>query len=643
MENIERKKISYEAIIAGMLLKFESIDCVDFNLIIEYIENKANTGVWGFWNTARSIDKYVKYETNGNILLKDGKTLDYFIEGENCTLREKLLEIAGNEVYDYINTLDIEKYKTEKEKALVDNRERALKEANILLISDIQDDYDELIKYGFKNIDYFKSIIRADKYFSEYPEALKKYHIILKGNQNVQYCRFGGDVELDTTLNGLKNILVLSLYRYDYDDHIELVTYLRDNHRGLNINETTYQGIFDRIVENMLINHTLENTALKNKKFVPIQDYINPNRLPFPTKKSDLKVLYLEPVMSSGYCDRISNELGLCVEFKEDSNYGICKYVRSNLGKYDIIIVTRIYSGNLLRMNRESTEQCKDTGKELTLFVAQDDIIGDVDSDLADKIELGYVFGGNNAPDFEYHSKQFRILRQPIEVEAPNEYRRKYLQSKYSKIKGVIEASVNLYNQALLEINVPIISDLDFKSAEELDQDYVNAYEHKKAIQDAELIPIKLFDNIRHSIITYLNYKKMGLMSQNPNGLRITEGENGIMVENIYQAKTLCTIIFNKNYTRGDLRIFEIQTLSKKGSLSNPQTIGVYTSEYENLENIPNRPDKKQESALISIKKKIDIALGPLNEEASKKLLEQETQGSTTLSLKRGKKKRHFN
>ena len=39
--------------------------------------------------------------------------------------------------------------------------------------------------------------------------------------------------------------------------------------------------------------------------------------------------------------------------------------------------------------------QCKDTGKELTLFVAQDDFYWGVDSDLADGIKLGYVFGGN--------------------------------------------------------------------------------------------------------------------------------------------------------------------------------------------------------------------------------------------------------
>lgn len=646
MEEIKKEKINYEPIIAGALLKFESLDNVDFSLLIIDLEDKLNIEVRGSWSySPNNLGKYIETLDNGTIKLRDGISLDYFIEEENCTLQEKLLEAAGNKVANYFNNLDIEKYKTEKEKTLKDNKEKVLNEANILLISDIQDDYDELVKYGFKNVDYFKSIIRADSYFAEHPEELEKYHIILKGNQNVQHCCFEGDVELDRTINRLrdkKNILEPSLYRYDYPDHIELVTYLsdRNNCRSWDTKELTYQGIFDRIVENMLINHTLEKVDLKDKKFIPIQDYINPNRLPLPTKKSDLKILYLDSISVNKYADRIANELGLSVDFKEDNNCSLGRYVKSNLGKYDIIIVTRIYSGNLLSMNHESTEQCKDTGKELTLFVAQDDFYWGVDRDLADGIKLGYVFGGNYAPDSEYHSKEIRILRQPIEVDAKDEDWTKYDQSQYSQMKGIIEASVNFYNQALLKRGKPAISDLDFKTAEELDQDYENAYKNKEAIREAELAPIRVFDNMRYSISSYLNYKKNGLITQVPEGLKITEGKDGIKVENIYQGRTLCAIVFPKEYKHDNLRIFEIQTLSKKGTLSSPQTIGVYTSKYENLESIPDRPDEKQANALLSIEKKINVALRPLNEEAWKKQLEQETQEPTTLNLKRKNKKR---
>ncbi len=645
MEEMKKERINYEPIIAGALLKFETLDNIDFSLLITDLEEKLNIEVRGSWSySPNNLGKYIETLSNGTIKLRDGISLDHFIEEENCTLREKLLEVAGNKVNDYFNSLEIEIFKQKKENALLENKNKVLNEANVLLISDIQDDYDELVKYGFKNVDYFRSIIRADQYFSQHPEELEKYHIILKGNQNVQHCCFDGNVELDRTIDKLrdkKHILEPSLYRYDDPDHIELVTYLsdRNNCRSWDTNELTYQGIFDRIVENMLINQTLEKVGLKDKKFVPIQDYINPNRLPLPTKKSDLKILYLDSISVSEYANRIASELGLNIDFKEDNNCSLGRYVKSNLGKYDIIIVTRIYSGNILSMNHESTEQCKDTGKELTLFVAQDDLHWGIDSDLADGIKLGYVFGGNYAPDLEYHSKEIRILRQPIEVEEKDEYRIKYAQSQYSQMRGIIEASVNFYNQALLQNGKPAISDLDFKTAEELDQDYISAYENKEAMREAELAPIRLFDNIRYSITSYLNYRSKGLTNQIPEGLKITEGKDGIKVENIYQGRTLCAIVFPKEYKHDNLRVFEIQTLSKKGTLSNPQTIGVYTSKYENLESIPNRPDEKQESALISIEKKINVALRPLNEDAWKKQLEQEEQESTTLNLKRKTKK----
>ena len=150
------------------------------------------------------LGKYIETIVNGTIKLRNGISFDYYIEEEKCTLRDKLLAIAGNTVNNYFSSLEIETFKKEKEKALLENKDKVLNTANILLVSDIQDDYDELVKYGFKNVDYFKSIIRADQYFSKHPEELEKYHIILKGNQNVQHCCFDGDVELDRKVWNLR-------------------------------------------------------------------------------------------------------------------------------------------------------------------------------------------------------------------------------------------------------------------------------------------------------------------------------------------------------------------------------------------------------------------------------------------------------
>lgn len=643
-----KERINYESIIAGMLLYFDSIDNVDFSLLIEDFEAKTKIETRGLWNySANNLGKYIEKLEDGTIKLRDGISLDYFIEEENCTLREKLFKVAGNTVNNYFSNLDIEKYKKGKEKALKDNKEKFLNEGNILLISDIQKDYDELIKYGFKNVDYFKSIIRADSYFSKHPKELEKYHIILKGNQNVQHCCFEGNVPLDVEIRKLRDcnyILTPSLNKYVYEDHTEYVTYLGDrhNHRNWDTKELTYKDILDRIVENILINHTLEKVNVNDTKFVPIEDKINPNRLPLPKKKSDLKILCLDSTADRtySYYSKIANSLGLNITFKEDNNCSLGRYVKSNLGEYDIIIVTRLYSGNILGMNYESTEQCKDTGRDLTLFVAQEDYIWGVDGELADGISLGYKFGGNYAPDYEYHQKEVAILKQSIDIDAEDESRKEYFQSECSKMRGIIEASVNFYNQALVQIGKSPISDLDLKTDKELNQDYNNAYENKKAKEEAEFAPIELFDNIRYSISNYLKYRRKGLITERPEGLKITENTETIKVENIYQGRTMCAIIFFKDYKNGDLRIFDIQTISKKGSLSEPQTIGVYTSKYEKVEGIPSRPNEVQANALVSIKKKINVALVPLNCEAWKK--EQETQPPKALNLRRKNNKRAY-
>lgn len=50
--------------------------------------------------------------------------------------------------------------------------EEIKKKINILLISENEEEYEELKKAGCSNIDRFKSIIRADKYFRKNPDKL---------------------------------------------------------------------------------------------------------------------------------------------------------------------------------------------------------------------------------------------------------------------------------------------------------------------------------------------------------------------------------------------------------------------------------------------------------------------------------------
>ena len=53
MKEIKKEEIDYESIIAGLLLKFKSIDNIDFSLIIEDFKNKTSVDVCGLWYEAK--------------------------------------------------------------------------------------------------------------------------------------------------------------------------------------------------------------------------------------------------------------------------------------------------------------------------------------------------------------------------------------------------------------------------------------------------------------------------------------------------------------------------------------------------------------------------------------------------------------
>ena len=187
-------------------------------------------------------------------------------------------------------------------------------------------------------------------------------------------------------------------------------------------------------------------------------------------------------------------------------------------------------------------------------------------------------------------------------------------------MKAIIEASVNFYNDALATAKKPTLNNLDLKTADELDYEYTTTVEKQEQEREAELAPIRAFSEIGCEVIRYLRYKNQGFTNQIPEGLKITEDKDTIKVENIYEGRTFCSIVFSKVYKQLNLRIFEIQTLSKKGNLSQPQTIGLYTSEYNNHANIPARPNETQARALLSIKKKIDNVLTPFNDDVLRTL-----------------------
>lgn len=643
----EKNPVTYDQLIAGALLKFDSLDNLDISLIIEDFEKKENIKIENtFANPQKFFKMYFKTFKDGTTKLKDGMSLTDHTN-YNCNLGELIQQYAGDIVDNYFKNFNMRKFNREKEASLLKQKEIVLDKANVLLISDMQEDYDELKRYGFKNVDFFKSIIRADKYFSEHPEELQKYHIILKGNQNVQKCCFNSSVDLDNKISLLRedpHVLVVNYYTWGKKNHSVFEAHLWDYHKWRNwyASEQTYTDFFDKIVEGTLIIHSLDKERVKDELFVPIKDYINPNRLPLPTKKSDLKILYLKEFLVSDYAYDIAEKLGLNITFLEDNNSTLGKYVKNNLGDYDIIIASKLFSRNLVDMNIESCEQSKDTGRELTLLVSYEDKslkLFDEDKNdykmLGSEIFLKYSFGGILANDLESHNKNFRVLGKPVDF--ISEDIGGYLIDDIACMTGIISAAISEYNAELLRMNKPPIKDMDIKTVEEFDEEYESVEKEIEERKEIELSPIKRFDDIRNTVSRYLGYKNSGLITENPEGLNITEGKKGIRVENIDQGKTISAITILNGYKKNTLRVFTIQTLLGNGNLSKPETIGLYTKKYEENKRIPKRPSKRQEDTLLALYRKIDAVLCPLNDEACNKQKESYAQNTKVLKIEQKK------
>ena len=621
--NEDKKTIDYEQFVAGAIEKFGSIDGVDFSLLVEDFTKKLNVSLEGVWYHSRNnLTKYLETEDNGTIHLKDGLALNSILKGQDCVLMEKLLEIAGEEVIDYFDNLDIRAYLSAKEKGLSEYKARLLMAARVLLISDYQEDYDALIKYGFRDVDYFKSIIRANRYFAEHPQELRKYHIILYGNQNVLNCDHD-PIDLDEKVNELwkhNSILHTELHRYDSSKKTEFYAYLADyqNHRRLNVHEYSYQAVFDRIIEAAFINKLLEKAKVASGPFVPITDSVNPKTLPTPTEKAGLRILYLNHNGNEEYLNKIAEQLGLTIQFVRENNESLGQNVINDLGNWDIIIGSKIYSRDLLGMNIESTEQCKDTGRRLTLLMIDECLHYWYQDEIGEGNKLTYVFGGSAALDDESHEKQYGFLVHKEEFGKDEDLLESDL-VELSTARSIIESAVSIYNEALLQAKLPAISDLDFRTAEDFNQEYLNVYTVEKAAREADLAAISAFDEIKSEVLCYLDFLKKRLINGPLEGLKIIPSEKGVRVESfygdVYNQRVLCSIEFPYETPRGEIRIFEIQTESKKGRLTPPQAVGLYTKHFRYLYNVP-KPTDAQAHALDALLKKVKFYLKPLNDEA---------------------------
>lgn len=487
--------------------------------------------------------------------------------------------------------------------------EEIKKKINILLISENEEENEELKKAGCSNIDRFKSIIRADKYFRKNPDKLDQYHLALLGNSTLTALEFYNFQSLDYLVHHREDIIdgffLLKCPRTVNGGEIYSIS------MNKRIEAFSYQELIDKIISQKDLEEIIKKYPEKEQKRSPVTDYENPNRIPLPKKKEEIKILYLDAISINPHAKEIAEELGLNVTFKEDNNFAIRDHIRQHLGEYDIIIASQSYSRNLPEMNIESTEQCKDTGRDLVLLLTYESrpipkmIEEEYDSlGIGTECTLRYSFGGRLATESTKKYFQFPVLRKET-------IKDKRKEDDKSEIKVTLEQAVNLYNNELQKTGKNSIEDVTFKTSDEYKEEY------DKKEQEKELEPIYNYKKLYCQISNYLYFKSKNLVPKDLPGLKIIEEENGIKIINLYQGKPLCAITMSKGYPKDNLNIFTIEKRTKKGTLGSPTMVGIYTKSKEKTPNIPRRPNEEEQRVLSSIIKKVDYVIEPLNENAS--------------------------
>ncbi len=589
------KAISYEQLITAALIRFKKVDLTDIHLLIDEYKKIGNVNN----NLLDNLLEYIKYINNGQIVIPNNKALNDIPEEHDKTYEEIYKEYSTKNVMEFINSIDINLFKEKKYNTIENYKNKMLKSANILLISDNYEDFSSFNNYGFNNIDYFKSIIRADKYFKLHPEELDKYHIVLIGSQAVQNCSMDKEVDLESTLTTLsykKKIFYSNIYHYSYPN--EVVVYLYDNilNRDYNIVSKSNTSAINKIIECAFINNLL---SIKTSKYTPIIEEIDPLLNCIPTNIKELKIKFLLLGYVNYNKEQILENTNIPVEFNEDSNRGLGKYVKDKLGDYEIIITSDTYSSNILGMNRESTEQCKDSKRPLVLLATYKiETMNAYDEEqkytqVGYKVLLNYTFGGEFSPSYKHYSIKYYIKKC----------------SENELIESIINCCIQLY----AKVGIIKFQELPYNTNEQYTEEFNEYLEQFKNTSNKNIYSIQLFDKLLSNINIYLNN------GYTANDIIIIENDNGYEIQRTYNAQIICRINISKYNTRNNLRIFSIQTLNNKGNLGKEEAVSLHTNVYNNITDIPKKANDKQISIIESLNKKISYILETSNKVKKKK------------------------
>jgi hypothetical protein len=620
-------EVNYEGLISAMLLKYGQVDPLDLSLIIDDMRSKY--GIIHMESFSKysynNLAPYVEELKNGVIRLRTPYSLNDCInyDLEDVLLKDFLESKMSDFIKMYFDKLDYNKIKERKESLL--RKDKVTKHANVLLLSSDDEHLKLLQTYGFKKINQFKSLLKADKYFKEHPEELESYDIVIRGKTNYagEAVYLGLDILHKIEDLRLKGILIDPNYYgskewLDLPYETEFYT-LENGYRKWYIYNDSVGSMLDDIVRCEEHNHIISRK--KYKSFTKLEDKIA-KELPLPTKKSDIKIL-LAIDTNEDITNAINTALKnmrLTVNVIDDNNLTLYKDIIKNLGDYDIIIASDRSKG-IINLAVEACEQDKDTGRKLNLLLTYDeDICTKIDSigalfGIATYIEYVYAYNFNNID--HVNNGYITAIKEKVSFDyKDSEYARNIKQKDYTTIISTVESAVCMYNDKLKELGYSPIKDLNFKSMEEYNNEFDSMYQKLVAEENKGKRLIEIVDEIKEMANKYLSYIEEGYYMP-LNGLNITSTTNGIKIDNVFNGRVLCSVILSNNDNSYNIRVIGVQTLSKKGVLISPEIVKIDSK--LGKDGSISKPTELQEKAIESIKKKMDNVLKPLLDNIHKK------------------------
>ncbi len=579
-EQDNKKRNIFNEILIGGLLEFGQLDMLDIHLLIEDL---VTSGIVMKdevkWNYIGTTSKRKRSRSDDGIHTFDILT-GVSVEG--------IWNECGPEIRAFYRELNPNHFEFRKAKFVLYGTTELLRSANILLISDDEYEYTTLQKYGFANIDRFKSLIRADKYFKEHPEDLNRYHIIINGSQVLkQRQRNGDDIELNWMITSKayqKEVTVVDLCptvikgRNFYSAGFSI----SEKYNCYRVSRESFSELLDDICINALMLGVLKNIPYIVASQPRVLDYINPVAIPRPKKKEELRILLLADSCINTAVSSQINKLGLNVGVFDDGNTAIDKFVKNHLGDYDIILGSSTYSSLLTDLAIESTEQCKDTGRELVMLATYEEELNPLIDEnfnfgeLNTFMKLQYVFAGLSKDASSLECLSFKMPGDDEKMST-----------------ALLEVAVDVYSRQLGY-------SLSDNSSQHVFAEKLESFED----ETENLKMIESFDNFIKAIKYLTRGSRKNVLYQNE--LSVKKTALGLRIEYSNLSRPVCALTVSLKPSEQSIRVFYLEMFGKKNRLATtPISLGYYTSLFDRCKSVPPRPNSEQQRVIDGLFKKV--------------------------------------